>query len=173
MCDTCKPDFILLVIGSERSCVASLPPSTGIDPYYSRLPLARVCEADHCLACAADYLACTSCKSDFYLTAAGGCSRCDFTGVFRVGRRCEECSRSCVKCRDAADACTECDTANGYILVSGSCVVGVEVTLTCQPVNGSSASLAFAFAPSPPLNQTALAQLAPLLTIQAYSSTGQ
>ena len=108
---------------------------------------------DPCMVRDAANNICQSCIPAYYRSNLQSDNRClkptDIPvrhGIDSATMSIKPCADSnCVNCVDNYQTCTECDTANGYILVSGSCVVGVEVTLTCQPVNGSSASPTFAF----------------------------
>ena len=86
------------------------------------------CEAGpNCYNCKSDYKKCTRCNdADDYFLENGDCISKPFInekfGVNRISHRIEPCAvTNCVKCVDNYQICTECDQANGYILVNGSC----------------------------------------------------
>ena len=78
-----------------------------------------------CKRCVSDSKVCNRCLDGYFLKDNQCLSKTHFPvrhGIDSATMSIKPCADSnCVNCVDNYQTCTECDTANGYILVSGSC----------------------------------------------------
>jgi hypothetical protein len=84
------------------------------------LPNCERCE-DNCAECTD--CVCTKCKSDYFLSSAKDCVKCDQTNQVQVlltyGNQCKSCPENCAKCGKEGH-CYECN-AGYYVLEDSSC----------------------------------------------------
>lgn len=110
-CTSCKNTYFLY----NNKCYGSCPSGTYADGKYC-----KNCP-DHCKNCSQSN-SCTTCDTNYYLTATKECSTCDYSNsVVIVGNECKTCSSNCEKCVPGYEnICKTCPS--GLFLKQGTCV---------------------------------------------------
>jgi hypothetical protein len=160
-CVKCKDDYMIctecrlatgyFLFGTGCIGMDNIPQGYGID---NQNYIIEKCTAGlGCLNCKMDYLKCISCDSaqKMFLNNSKCIGPKDFAPGFGVdinANKITSClDTNCVRCVDNYQICTECDQANGYILVNGSCAMPVMLQIAQSTSKLDSVDLSFSLTP--------------------------
>jgi hypothetical protein len=134
VCSSCKVSAGYFLFNTTCVDLNNIPPGFGIDNVNFVI---KVCTAGlGCLNCKMDFTNCISCDSakKMYLNDTLCISPNQFSPGYGVDLNANAIAicldTNCVRCVDNYQICTECDQANGYILVNGSCAMPVMFAAT-------------------------------------------
>jgi len=137
-CSDCAADYSTCVacdteagfyLTPSQTCSAytTMPTGYGADPISG---LIKTCSVPQCTDCSSNYQGCIICSGGLMgyspLSGIGGCvlpenlpSGFGAEGTTGMSKPCA--SAGCLNCKADYQICTECDTANGYILEGNAC----------------------------------------------------
>ena len=127
ICQECLSGYYRITQNPGNLCkgTSEFPKKYGI--VVGATTLAERCESQGCNRCLLNNKICTECSTkDAFFLMAGLCYRSSNLprgfGIFAAYGTIVECSKPhCENCSANYQTCTECDQANGYILVNGLC----------------------------------------------------